>query len=165
MNISKSFNTKTTSGVFAAGLCMLVAQPCFAQSKACVNLLVGAGYAAWMAVNLGDSYYWSSSFAIGQTGCVTLPVAGMVNGAPYNVVVSAILGSSKVVCTPAPSPYSSSDTNAVVYNAWGTTFNVTCQMPGGGNTGAAAAAAMTPSKEGLEALEKLKKEGPKPAPQ
>jgi len=31
--------------------------------------------------------------------------------------------------------------------------------------GAAAAAAMTPSKEGLEALEKLKKEGPKPAPQ
>jgi hypothetical protein len=89
----------------------------------------------------------------------------MVDGAPYNVVVSAVLGSSKVVCTPAPSPYSSSDTNAVVYNAWGTTFNVTCQMPGAGNTGAAAAAAMTPSKEGLEALEKLKKEGPKPAPQ
>jgi hypothetical protein len=165
MNLTKLFNTKTTSGVFAAGLCMLVAQPCFAQSKACVNLLVGAGYAAWAGVHFGDSYYWTGSFGIGSTGCVTLPVSGMVDGAPYNVVVSAVLGSSKVVCTPAPSPWSSSDTNAVVYNAWGTTFNVTCQMPGGGNTGAAAAAAMTPSKEGLEALEKLKKEGPKPAPQ
>lgn len=164
MNITKFLNTKTTLGVCGAGLCMLVAQPCAAQSAACVNLLVGAGYAAWMGVNFGDSYYWSPSFAIGQTQCIKLPVSGMVNGAPYNVVVSAVLGSSKVACTPAPSPYSSSNTNSVSYNAWGTTFNVKCQMPGGANVGAGAAA-IAPSKEGLESLEKWKKEGPKPAPQ
>ncbi|MGB7045484.1 MAG: hypothetical protein WBD65_11435 [Methylocella sp.] len=117
-----------------------------------------------MGVRLGDSYYWSPSFAIGQTQCIKLPVSGMVNGAPYTVVVSAVLGSSKVLCTPPPSPYSSSDTNTVSYNAWGTTLNVKCQMPGGG-AAAAGAAAITPSKEGLEALEKWKKEGAKPAPQ
>jgi hypothetical protein len=128
-----------------------------------VNLLVGAGYAAWMGVKFGDRIYWSSSFPIGQTQCIKLPVSGMVNGAPYTVVVSAVLGSSKVPCTPSPSPYSSSDTNAVSYNAWGTTFNVTCQMPGVG--AAAAGVPITPSKEGLESLEKWKKEGPKPAPE
>lgn len=95
MNLTKLFNTRTTSGVFAAGLCMLVAQPCFAQSKACVNLLVGAGYAAWAGVHFGDSYYWTGSFGIGSTGCVTLPVSGMVDGAPYNVVVSAVLAAAK----------------------------------------------------------------------
>jgi hypothetical protein len=116
-----------------------------------------------MGVKFGDSFYWSGSFPIGQTRCIGLPVSGMVNGAPYNVVVSAVLGSSKVVCTPPPSPYSSSDTNSVSYNAWGTTFNVTCEMPGAG-TGVAVDVGATGSKEGLDALEKWKKEGAQPVP-
>jgi hypothetical protein len=142
---------------------MLVAQPCFAQSAACVNLLVGAGYAAWMGVHFGDSYYWSSSFPIGQTRCIKLPVSGMVNGAPYTVVVSAVLGSSKVLCTPIPSPYMSSDKNSVTYNAWGTTLNVKCQMPNDGVS--FSEVPFTPSVEGLDALEEQKIEGPQPAPQ
>jgi len=160
IKLKKLLNLRTNLAICAVGLGTLAAQPCEAQTRACVNLLVGAGYAAWMAVKFGDSFYWSPSFAIGQTQCIGLPVSGMVNGAPYSVVVSAVLGASKVPCTPAPSPYSSSDTNAVVYNAWGTTLNVSCQMPGLG----AADVGATPSKEGVDALEKWKKEGPQPPP-
>jgi len=115
------------AGAFAAGA--LAHQPAQAQSAACVNLLAGAGYAAWMGVKFGDSFYWSDSFPIGQYRCVKLPVSGMVDNAPYTVVVSAMAGSSKVECKQAPSPYSSKDTNSVVYNAWGRTLNVSCQMP------------------------------------
>jgi len=77
------------------------------------------------------------------------------------VVVSAVAGSSKVACNQAPSPYSSSDTNSVVYNAWGTTFNVHCQMP----TADTFDAPLAPTKEGLAALENWKKEGPRSAPE
>jgi hypothetical protein len=155
------FKTISKVGFCGLGAWLLLVQPSAAQSKACVYLTPGSGYAAWMGVHFGDSFYWSGSFAIGQTGCVSLPVAGMVNGAPYNVVVSAIAGSSKVQCTPSPSPYSSSDRNTVTYLAWGTTFNVTCQMPGA--TGAEES--LTPTKEGLDALDKHQKEGPKAYPQ
>lgn len=111
------------------GPALLAGQPAQAQSAACVNLLAGAGYAAWMGVKFGDSFYWSDSFPIGQYRCVKLPVSGMVDNAPYTVVVSAVLGSSKVECKQTPSPFNSKDTNSVVYNAWGTTLNVSCQMP------------------------------------
>lgn len=162
MNITKLFfNTKTTSGVFGVGLCVLGAQPCVAQSAACVNLLVKAGYVAWMGVHFGESYHWSSSFPIGQSRCIKLPVSGMVNGAPYTVVVSAAAGKSKVLCTPDPSPYSSSDTNTVSYNAWGATWSVTCKMPSPENFGTDEP--ITPSKEGLESLENWKKDKSKPA--
>ena len=155
------FRLKDAAIAGAVGLSVLAGQPAAAQSAACVNLLAGAGYAAWMGVKFGDSFYWSSSFPIGQYRCVRLPVSGMVNGAPYNVVVSAVLGSSKVQCNQQPSPYSSADTNSVVYNAWGTTLNVHCQMP----TTDASDSSVTPTSEGLAALERWKKEGPKPAPQ
>ena len=125
-------NARNTLAACGLGIGLLAAPPASAQSAACVNLLVGAGYAAWMAVHFGDSYYWSSSFPIGQNRCIKLPVSGMVDGAPYTVVVSAVLGSSKVPCKPAPSPYSSKNTNSIVYNAWGTTLNVKCEMPAAG---------------------------------
>lgn len=154
--------------IVGLGLGLAPAKPAAAQSAACVNLLVGAGYAAWMGVKLGDSIYWSDSFPIGQHRCVALPVKGMVNGSPYSVVVSAVLGSSKVPCTPDPSPYSSSNTASVVYNAWGTTLNVHCEMPSAAAMGTAAKpdpdAMAKPSAEGLKALETWKSEGPKPAP-
>lgn len=111
------------------GPALFAAAPAQAQSAACVNLLAGAGYAAWMGVKFGDSFYWSDSFPIGQYRCVKLPVSGMVDNAPYTVVVSAVLGSSKVECKQAPSPFNSKDSNSVVYNAWGTTLNVSCVMP------------------------------------
>ncbi len=155
------FGTRATLGACAVGLCLLAAPPAVAQSAACVNLLAGAGYAAWMGVKFGDSFYWSSSFPIGQYRCVSLPVPGMVNGAPYQVVVSAVLGSSKVPCARDPSPYSSSDTNSVVYNAWGTTLSVKCEMPSPTSSDAPVA----PTPEGLEALEAWRREGPRPAPQ
>lgn len=165
MSPKKLLNVKSNLAICAVALGTLAAQPCAAQTAACVNLLAGAGYSAWMAVKFGDSFYWSDSFPIGQHRCINLPVSGMVNGAPYSVVVSAVLGSSKVPCTPAPAPYSSSDTNTVSYNAWGTTLNVTCQMPSAANSISANAQPVGPSKEGQEALEKWKKEGAQPAPQ
>ena len=163
MSITRLLNTKIGLAACGAGLCLLSAQPSFSQSSACVNLLAGAGYSAWMAVHFGDSYYWSSSFPIGQSRCVALPVSGMVNGAPYTVVVSAALGSSKVACTPSPSSYSSNDTNSVTYNAWGTSLNVKCQMPSANLE--FSEVPVTPSKEGSDALDSWKKEGPKQAPQ
>lgn len=163
MNAGRLLNAKAAAGALGFGLCMFATQSSFAQSAACVNLLVGAGYAAWMGVHFGDSYYWSGSFPIGQSRCVSLPVPGMVNGAPYTVVVSAVLGQSKVRCTPNPSPYSSSDTNTVTYNAWGGTQSVKCQMPSADQS--FSDVAPTPSKEGTDALEGWKKEGSKPAPQ
>jgi hypothetical protein len=77
-------------------------QPAAAQSAACVDLLVGAGYAAWMAVKLADDFTSSSSFPIGDIRCINLPVNGMVGGAPYKVVASIVLGSGKALCTPTP---------------------------------------------------------------
>ncbi|MCF3975111.1 hypothetical protein [Paracoccus salsus] len=139
-------------------------QPAAAQSAACVNLQVGAGYAAWMAVKFAGGFTWSSSFPIGQTRCIPLPVDGMVDGAPYEVVVSAVLGSSKVSCTPAPGVYQSSNTNSVSYNAWGTTLNVHCEMPGAANLEMINALPVTPTEEGMMALEKHNTEGELPPP-
>src|SRR5208282_1744949 len=148
MSITRLFKTKSGLGACAVGLCMLMAQPCFAQQAACVNLLWGSGYAAWMGVRLGDSYYWSSgaAYPVGEYRCVRLPVPGMVDGAPYSVVVSAALGRSKVPCSPEPARYHSNDSNSVSYNAWGTTLDVKCQMPLPPPP-SAADQPMTPSKE------------------
>lgn len=166
MSAVKSFSTFAALAAAGFGFGMAPVAPVAAQSAACVNLLVGAGYAAWMGVRFGDSIYWSDSFPIGQHRCVSLPVKGMVDGAPYSVVVSAVLGSSKVPCTPDPSPYSSANTSSVVYNAWGTTLNVHCAMPTADAVSADGAdAALNPSAEGRKALEAWKAEGPKPAPQ
>ena len=129
MSRHRLFSVSTLLSAALLGPGLLASPPAQAQSAACVNLLAGAGYAAWMGVKFGDSFYWSDSFPIGQYRCVKLPVSGMVDNAPYTVVVSAVLGSSKVECKQAPSPFNSKDTNSVVYNAWGTTLNVSCQMP------------------------------------
>ncbi len=160
-NIAALFKVRPL-GACGAGLSLLIAQPCVAQKAACVNLLAGAGYATWMGVEFGNTRYWSESFAIGQYGCVKLPVPGMADGAPYKVIIYPVLGHT-FYCTPVPSPYSSKDRNAVTYNAWGTALDAVCEMPFG--TPSSAAMAITPSKEGVDALEKWRKEGPLPAPQ
>ncbi len=130
--------------------CAIVAQSAYAQKSACVYLEPGAGYAAWMrVVSGGYASDWSSSFPIGQTRCQSLePIK---DGQEFTVQVSAVLGSSKVPCSPSMKRVSSSEAS-VVYHAWGTTLSVKCQMPGVSN---ALGATMEPSAEGLKAKEAL----------
>lgn len=152
-------NLKKLTSIAALCAAPLVATPASAQSAACVNLLVGAGYSAWMAVEFAGTYHWSSSFPIGQHRCIKLPVKDMVDGSTYRVVVSAALGSSKVKCTPEPSAFSKSNTSSVVYNAWGTTLNVHCKMPNVSSSALAESIDVTASEAGLNALEKHNSDG------
>jgi hypothetical protein len=158
----------TSLGVAAValslGLGSLSPTPAAAQSAACVNLLVGAGYAAWMGVRYDGKYHWSSSFPIGQHRCIELPVEGMSEGDTYGVVVSAVLGSSKVECTPTPSPFDPNNTNSVTYNAWGTTLNVHCAMPSATTSAVQDAMTATPDQQGMRALEQYMREGDQPPP-
>ncbi|MEY6431232.1 hypothetical protein ABC977_02290 [Thioalkalicoccus limnaeus] len=164
MQIFRCSSFAAAAAAAALAVTVLAPKPAEAQSAACVNLLVGAGYAAWMGVEFAGTYHWSSSFPIGQHRCIKLPVKDMVDGNTYRVVVSAVLGSSKVPCTPEPSPYSSSNTSSVVYNAWGTTLNVHCEMPSAETTAVVEGVDITPSEAGLKALEKHKTEGELPPP-
>jgi hypothetical protein len=157
-----SVTTVLVAGAFGLGLSP--SAPAAAQSAACVNLLAGAGYAAWMAVEFGGTFHWTSSFPIGQHRCIALPVKDMTDGATYRVVVSAVLGSSKVACTPEPSPFVSSNTSSVVYNAWGTTLNVHCEMPTATSSAIIESTDITPSEDGLRALESHNAEGERPPP-
>jgi hypothetical protein len=164
MHITRLSSFASTAAVAALAVSILAPKPAEAQSAACVNLLAGAGYAAWMGVEFAGTYHWSSSFPIGQTRCIKLPVKDMVDGNTYRVVVSAVLGSSKVKCTPEPSPYSSSNKNSVVYNAWGTTLNVHCEMPSAETSAKVEGTNVTPTEAGLKALEQYKTEGEQPPP-
>lgn len=138
-----------TKSLFAVA-CVIGMQSAHAQKSACVYLEPGAGYAAWMRVVSGSfATDWSSSFPIGQTRCQSLdPIK---DGQEFTVQVSAVLGSSKVPCSPKMKKISNSDAS-VVYHAWGTTLNVKCQMPGVSNE---LGATMEPSAEGLKAKEDL----------
>jgi hypothetical protein len=128
-----------------------------AQQSACVYLKPGAGYAAWMrVVSGGYSSEWSDLFAIGQYRCQSLGSIG--DGQPYTVQVSALLGSSKVACTPDNVKRVASAPGSVTYLASGTTLHVQCSMPSQEDA-ASADSSPTPSKEGLAAAEKVKKEG------
>lgn len=121
-------------------------QSVFAQKTACAYLEPGAGYAAWMRVVSGNyASKWSSSFPIGTTRCQSL--AELKDGQQFTVQISAVLGSSKVPCSPSLKRVSSSDAT-VTYHAWGTTLSVKCQMPDMNN---ASEEAIEPSKEGLKA--------------
>ena len=119
------------SVVLSVSICVLgfaaFAAPAAAQEQACVNLLVGGGYAAKMRINAG--YYqteWSSTFPIGQSMCQDLK--GLAPGQPYSVEVWAMWGSQKI-CTPSHLKYDPNAPNKTVYNAWGTTLDIKCEMP------------------------------------
>ncbi len=113
-----------------AGLCFglsLTATPAAAQNASCVNLLVGAGYAAKMRVVWdGGSTDWSGSFPIGKAMCASLK--GVPAGATFNTEVHAILGKT-ITCTPSEVVYDPSVTSNQVYNAWGTTLSPKCVEP------------------------------------
>lgn len=128
MTVRRLLYATAVATALGFGLCMLAAQPSFAQSAACVKN-VGGVSSGWMGVKFGDSYYWSSSFGVTDSRCISLPVSGMVNGAAYTVVFTALLGQRDVPCTPNPPPYSSRNTNRVMYDTWGITIAVNCQMP------------------------------------
>lgn len=145
------------------GLACLMPAAAHAQNSACVNLLVGAGYAAKMNVYWsGGSTGWSGAFAIGQTKCQSL--SGVPVGAQYTVEVYAILGKT-VDCNPHPLTKVNGGPNAV-FNAWGTTLNVHCEMP---DTGTAVEAEMnkagrTPSAKGAAAAKTAEADAKKSPP-
>jgi len=96
-----------------------------ADDKACVSLLVGAGYAAKMRIVSGSfKTDWSSSFPIGKTICKSL--TGVPLSQSYTVEVQAIAGQTKS-CT--PSIKHSVGPESITFQAWGTTGNVQCKMP------------------------------------
>ncbi len=128
MKNPKSLTAKFGLTLGIVGLLMLPARVAFAQQEACVSLLVGAGYAAWMRVVSGEyASTWSDLFNIGQTRCKSLDAIG--DGQPFTVQLSALLGSSQVPCQPDNIPHVSSSTSSVTFQAWGTTLNIKCHMP------------------------------------
>ena len=127
MTISSSFSDRKMRFV-GAGLLALLAQPCLAQTAACVHIKVGAGFAGRMGVMLnGRVVAGSDKFNIGQTQCVNLPVAGMTDGTPYTVYFSAVFGSQYVNCTPEPPPYQSKKDAKSTYQATGAVRTVHCK--------------------------------------
>lgn len=127
-----------------------------AQAKACVSLLVGAGYAAEMRVVAGSFHTdWSSSFAIGKTVCQ--PLDGVSDGNKFSVEVHAILGKTKT-CTPSDVVRVASSKSNVTYQAWGTTLSVKCEEPGGEDNAEREAATMSVNPEGKKAGENPPKE-------
>ncbi len=146
-------------GALLLGL-VLIASPARAQSAACVYLQPGAGYAAWMQVVSGSfESAWSDLFSIGQYRCIAL--APIADGAEFTVRISALLGSSKVPCTPSLRR-NSAFTGNVTYNAWGTTLNVRCVMPG--SVVDEVDESPQPTEEGLKAAAQVKALGDKLKP-
>ena len=115
-------------GLFAAIVILGLDASASAQTKACVYLEPGAGYAAKMRVKWGTNSQtdWSGKFAIGKYGCVDL--SSIATGTPYTVEVQALAGRTKS-CTPTNEVKVDGNFN-IVYNAWGTTGNVKCKMLG-----------------------------------
>ncbi|MEO7935955.1 MAG: hypothetical protein ABIR27_06830 [Dokdonella sp.] len=127
-----------------------------AQANACVSLLVGAGYAAKMRVVSGSFHTdWSDSFAIGKTKCQ--PLAGVGNGKPFSVEVSAVLGKTKT-CTPDNVIRVEESTSNVVYQAWGSTLSVKCEEPSATANAERDAATMSVNADGKKAAEPSKQE-------
>lgn len=156
MKHTKSMAAKCGLSLSVVGMLLLPAPPAHAQSTACVSLLVGAGYAAWMRVVSGSyATSWSDSFPIGQTRCKSLK--NIADGQEFTVQVSAVLGSSQVHCTPSLAHVASS-TATVTFQAWGTTLSVKCQMPSGDSLNAVDVST-TPSEDGLKAAEAVKSGG------
>lgn len=101
-----------------------------AQSKACVMLKAGAGYAAKIRVTTGGTQTpWSSSFPIGQERSIDLKSLGVLQpGTRFSVQVQAVAGKT-ATCTPSDVPYDPNNTTNLVYIATGTTLNVHCKQP------------------------------------
>ncbi|WP_424095671.1 hypothetical protein [Moorena producens] len=107
----------------------LATPPALAQAKSCISLLVGAGYAAEMRVVSQDGNSpWTGSFPIGQTKCIDLDSIPVQNGHVFNTEIHALLGETKT-CDPQFVIRDTSDPNSLVYQAWGTTLNVSCKQP------------------------------------
>jgi len=119
--------------VLTALVTMMMASSVFAQEKVCVNLLVGAGYAAKLKVWVNWKLVKETgSFAIGQQKCITLselaPAGTSITpGTRIVTSIQAYLGQEKA-CTPAPFYYDPKRVDNVIYNAWGTTLNVKCSQ-------------------------------------
>lgn len=152
-------NMKIKRGIKTAIICaaLLGTTAAYAQQSACVHLMVGAGYAAWMRVVSGDyASEWSDSFPIGQTRCKSLEAIG--DGQPFTVQISAVMGSSKVHCQPDNIKRVAAAPGSTTFLAWGTTLAVKCEMPSTDNAKALTSATKA-SSQGLKAAKKVKMEG------
>jgi hypothetical protein len=133
MSQNKTVSNLVRFTVLTAMVTMMMASSAFAQEKVCVNLLVGAGYAAKLSVKVGSLQSpETGSFAIGQQKCIALadlaPAGTSINpGQPIVTTVHAIAGKHKD-CTPSPISYDPKRTDNLIYNASGTTLSVHCQQ-------------------------------------
>jgi hypothetical protein len=111
-----------------AVLLLALASPAAAQSEACVNIEVGAGYAATMSVQWeGGTLGPSNEFDVGQTQCMSLQF--VTDGAAFTVQVNAIASTEGAVsCTPADIARSASFTGSTTYYASGTVDQVFCDQ-------------------------------------
>jgi hypothetical protein len=133
MSQNKTVSNVVRFTVLTAMVTLMMASSAFAQQKVCVNLMVGAGYAAWMEVQVGSlKPLTTGSFPIGQQKCVTIKDAAsadvsIVPGTKIVTTIHAYLGKSKV-CTPSPISYDPARTDNLIYNASGQTLNVHCEQ-------------------------------------
>jgi hypothetical protein len=133
MSQNKKVSNVVRFTVLTAMVTMMMASSAFAQQKVCINLVVGAAYAAWMEVKVGDLKPLNSdSFPVGQKKCVTIKDAASANvsikpGTKIVTTIHSYLGKSKV-CTPSPISYDPNRAEDLIYNAWGTTMNVSCSQ-------------------------------------
>lgn len=115
--------------MLGAGICVLQAQPSFAQTAACVHMKVGVGYAAHYGLIFdGKTFGSSKKINVGQTGCVALPVSGMTDGSQFTMQVYPIASRKRQTCQPAPATYSSSAQGKLVYNATGGVQTPKCRQ-------------------------------------
>ena len=133
MSNNKTFGCVAGFTALTAMVTMMMASSVFAQEKVCVNLLVGAGYAAYLEVQVGSlPAKKTGSFPIGKQNCITLseiaPAGTTLNpGTPIVATIHPYLGKAKA-CTPSSVPYDPERIDNLIYNAWGTTLNPSCSQ-------------------------------------
>lgn len=120
----------------ASATIVMMSSAAFAQEKVCVNLLVKAGYAAYIEAKVGNlpatSSSKSTSFAIGQKKCITIkdlipPDVTVNQGTPITVILHPYGGrKAGIECTPSKIAYDANRTDSLIYNAWGTTLSPKC---------------------------------------
>lgn len=119
--------------VLTALITMLMTSSAFAQEHVCIELLVGAGYAAKLELHVGTlKKIETGPFPIGQQRCVKISDAapeGTTLDAGTRIVtkLNAILGKT-VECTPSPTYYDPSRTDNIVFSATGATWNPVCSQ-------------------------------------
>lgn len=110
----------------------LIAAPSFAETKVCVNLPVGVGYAASFEVQTvkgGFSSGDSGRFVVGETKCHD--VSPIKTGEEYKVILYPFWGKT-IECTPHlfKEETALGEESHITFKATGTTLAPRCKMYG-----------------------------------